>query len=134
VLVGGILTVWVITWRVAWPLILVALILPLAVWAAGRRGISLPPARAFLALFVVPVLLVAWSGANWGAEAGGASQWRSNVLLGLALCGLVILIATPIYYRQKPRTWVLVAAALISLIFLLSATFVGSMAIPNTWL
>lgn len=131
---NGILTVWVITWRTAGPLILIALILPFAVWAARRRGVALPPARAFLALFVVPVMVVAWSGAFWGAEARATSHWRTNVLLGMALCGLAILIATPIYYRRGPRLWVLVVAAVFSLFFLLSATFVGSMAIPNSWL
>lgn len=131
---SGVLTVWFITWRTAWPLILLALILPLTVWAMARRGVALPPARAFLALFVVPVLLMVWSGAFWGAEARGESHWRSDVLLAMALCGLVILVATPIRYRRRPRAWTLAVAAVVSLFFLLSAAFVGSMAISDTWL
>lgn len=116
---SGVLTVWFITWRTAWPLILLALILPLTVWAMARRGVALPPARAFLALFVVPVLLMVWSGAFWGAEARGESHWRSDVLLAMA---------------RRPRAWTLAVAAVVSLFFLLSAAFVGSMAISDTWL
>jgi len=132
--VSHILLVWLITWRSAWPLVLIALLLPLAVWVGRRKGHSLPPVRAFLAQIVVPLLLVIWCGAFYRAEPGDVMSWRTWGMLAMALSGLIILIATPVYYRRGPRTWTLVAASLVNLVFLLLVMFVGSMALVDDWL
>src|SRR5437762_1460026 len=45
---NGILTVWVITWRTVWPVMLIALLLPVVV-AIVRRPAQFPPAWALTA-------------------------------------------------------------------------------------
>ena len=132
---NGILTVWVITWRTVWPVMLIALLLPVVV-AVVRRTAQFPPAWALTAPVVAPVLIVIWSGAFWANEAGvrRAVHWTSDVLLALALGGLCILIVVPILARRRPRLWLTVFAAVVNLVFLAAAYFVGSMAISNVWM
>ena len=132
---NGILMVWVITWRTVWPVILIALLLPVVV-AVVRRPAQFPPAWALTAPVVAPVLIVIWSGAFWANEAGvrRAVHWTSDVLLALGLGGLCILIVVPILARRRPRLWLTVFAAVVNLVFLAAAYFVGSMAISNVWM
>ncbi len=119
---GGILTVWVITWRIVGVAMLVALILPVVALAVRRR-MPFPPARAFLLPLLPPLLIVAWSGAFWAAEerSRGGSHWVSHTLTALALGGVAALIATWVRYARSPRFWAVVIALIANLVFLLGA-------------
>ena len=97
----------------------------------------MPPSRAVLWTLLSPLALVIWSGANWGAEedsAPGVIQWRSYVLLALALGVVIIAIATPIRFRRTPQWWLLIPCSITAVLFAVLAVFVGGMAIVNDWL
>ena len=134
----GIVGVFRIIYNSAWPVVAAgAILLTLSVlprvpgWAAG-----LPPPRAVLWILLPPLVLVVWSGANWGAEEYPRTgmQWRSYVLLALAIGAMVAAIATPILYRHSPRWWLLIPCSLTAILFTALATFVGGMAIVNDWI
>jgi len=130
-LLGGILTVWVITWRTIWPVIVVALLLvALAITRPG--GFAAPPARAFLLILLPPLAVVAWGGANW--DAPGSTTWRQVVLSGLAIAAAVSALFIAHRFRRSPRPALLVIAALPSLAFDFVAWAIGGMAIANVWL
>jgi len=102
----------------------------------GGGPLKVRSAAALTAPVVAPVLIVIWSGAFWANEAGvrRAVHWTSDVLLALALGGLCVLIAVPILARRRPRLWLTVFAAVVNLVFLAAAYFVGSMAISSVWM
>jgi len=135
----GALTVWVIIFRFAWPVVAIGAMLLALAFLASVPGWSqrLPPPRAFLLILLSPLAVVVWGGVNWAAEerlAADAIHWRSYVLLGLAILVLAIAIATPIWFRRSPRFWVLIACSLTSIVYTAAAVFVGGMAIVNDWL
>jgi hypothetical protein len=131
----AIITVWVITWRVVWPAMLAAVLLPLVAFLARRR-INLAPVTAFALPVLGPVLIVVWSGLFWAAEERSAAghHWASNILLALTLLSLALIIAVAVRHRRAPRYWTVVLTAVANLVFVLAAAFVGGMAISNTWL
>src|SRR6266850_2543783 len=126
---NGIITVFVITLRFAWP----ALCLLLALTSLGllaAAGRPFPPMRAFLYLFVPFLVIGVWAGANWA----NVSAWRSIVLDVLGVLSLVFAVVMPWAFRKVPRWWVLIPASIIGFLLSLAAWFVGGMAISNSWL
>ena len=132
---NGIITVWVITWRVVWPAMLAATLLPVAAIVARRR-IAVPPNAAFLLPVLGPLLIVIWSGLFWAAEQRptAAVHWASTILFALVLVSLAVIIWIAVRYRSAPRYWTVIVAGLANFVFALAAGFTGSMAISNTWL
>jgi hypothetical protein len=130
----GIITVWVITWRTIWPLMLVTVLFPLVVLLVRRR-VDLAPVKAFVLPVLGPLLIVAWSGTFWAAETrANGRHWASNVLILLVLSSLAFIIGIAVRYRRAPRYWAVIVLAVANFVFVLAAGFVGSMAISNTWL
>ena len=131
---NGIITVFVITLRFAWP----ALVLLLALTSLGLLAVAgrpFPPMRAYLFLFVPILVLGVWGGANWAAEQGGTGgAWRSIVLDALGVLSLVFAVAIPWVFRKTPRWWLLIPASVIGFVLSLAVWFVGGMAISNVWL
>ena len=62
------------------------------------------------------------------------THWRSDVLDAIAPLGICLILDTGFIYRRSARTWMVVVALVANLVFLLTATLVGTMAISNTWL
>jgi len=137
--VQGVVTVWIMTFRSAWPVVAsggILLALAILTWAPGWSD-RLPPARAFFLILLSPLAVVVWGGANWAAEESLATEaihWRSGVLVGLVIVVLAIAIATPIRFRRSPRWWVLIPCSLTAVVYTAAAAFVGGMAIVNDWL
>src|SRR5215213_5294392 len=101
----GILSVWVITWRIVWPAMLLALLLPVVIATFARRT-AFAPGWAYWGSLAAPVVVVLWSGMNWAIERGiraGMSRWASWVLLGLTLAGIAGLVFTLSRTRRHPR-------------------------------
>ena len=131
---NGIITVFVITLRFAWPAFLL-LIAATAFGIFGEIGRPFPPLRAFLYLFIPFLVIGVWGGANWAAEEHlRAVGWRQNVLYAMALLSLAFAVAVPWVYRKSPRWWLLIPASLVGFSLSLAVAFVGSMAISNDWL
>ena len=55
-------------------------------------------------------------------------------MLCIALIGALVLIAVTLKHKQGPGKWVLALGFLANVVFLLAATFMGTMAISNVWL
>ena len=135
----GVLGVWLITFRAAWPAVAIgAVFLAVAMLAlAAPWTRDLPPARAFLTILFSPLAVVLWSGVNWAREenlAAGTMPWRSDILLALALCAVIVAIAVPIRYRRSPRWRLLIPCSLTAIVYTAAAAFVGGMAIVNGWI
>ena len=136
---NGIVGVAAIIYNSAWPVVAAEVILLTLAVLPLVRGLAdqLPPSRAVLWILLPPLALIVWSGANWGAEEHsppGLIQWRSYVLLALAIGALIIAIATPIRFRKARRWWVLVPCSLTAILLTLLGAFVGGMAIVNDWI
>ena len=131
----GIITVWVITWRIVWPAMLATVLLPVVALLVRRR-VDLAPVTAFALPIVGPVLIVVWSGIFWAAEERGITgpHWASNILMALVLLSLGLVIAVAVRHRKAPRYWTVMLTAVANVVFVLAAGFIGSMAISNTWL
>src|SRR5690242_7788965 len=109
----GIVGVWLITWRTAWPAISVAAFFAAVAAVAAVPGWSqrLPPPRAFLSMYFAPALMVAWSGLNWAAEERlprGEMPWRSAVHVALAVAAVIVAVGAVIRFRRAPRWWLLI--------------------------
>lgn len=133
--VMGAFTVWVITWRTAWPFFLSAAgFLVLAACAARTVGL-LPPPESFLMMLLPPFLVGAWGGANWALDEHLAGPgWRSWVLLALGLGSALIPVYALWRYRRAPAYWLVILCAINTFVLDLAFVFVGDMAIMNDWL
>jgi hypothetical protein len=101
----------------------------------GSAGFRFPPLRSFLVLFLPVVLLSAWGGGNWAAQGGPhPTEWRGRVLDAIAILSVLTIIWTLWHFRRSPRWWVLLPAAMSSLVLAAAAWFIGGMAIWNSWL
>jgi hypothetical protein len=115
---------------------LLAVSIPIAVLVA-RRATPLAPVKAFLLPLMGPILIVVWSGLFWAAEERSHPNrihWVSWMLYALLAGGLIALACTLVLYRRSPRVWIVVLSVVANLMFLLTASLVGVMAISNTWL
>jgi hypothetical protein len=131
----GIITVWVITWRIAWPAMLATVLLPVVALLVRHR-FALAPVGAFAIPILGPVLIVVWSGSFWATEERATTRphWASSILLALVLLSLGLVIAVAMRHRKAPHYWTVILTAVANLVFVLAAGFIGSMAISNTWL
>ena len=136
----AIATVWVITWRFAWPIILV---LGLFVFLSAASSFSpawrrqLPPPWLAPAMFFVPLVSIVWAGAFWAAEQSlpsSASHWRSISHNSLAILAIAIAAGLSFWFRKARRAWLTFICAICVVLFSVVAWFVGAMAISNTWL
>ena len=136
---NSVITVWVITWRIAWPLVLAGgALLGLAGLAAkAERANTLPRTKAVALILATPLSLIVWSGLNWAAEQHlppRAIGWRSMVLLALAVASIAVATMVALRFRHAPRRWLVFSCAAIAVLYTVTAWFVGSMAIVNDWL
>lgn len=132
---NGILTVWVITWRMAWPLVLAAaglLIISLLSYAP-RFASHVPPVRAVSVPLVAPLLLIVWSGGHWATPRERIASVSSAYSALSVLC-LLVAIAWPILFRRARGVGFVVAAGVVGFLYSLAAWFIGGMAISNVWL
>lgn len=132
---NGLITVWVITWRTAWPVMLCAVLAP-PLALILRRHVALAPGKAFFLPLLGPLLIIARSGLFWAAEARTIRgvHWASDVLIALVLLGLALAVGVALRFRRTPHYWTVVVIAAANAIFVLAAGFVGGMAISNSWL
>jgi len=132
---NGILTVWVITWRIAWPLVLagIGLLLISLLAYAPRFAPRLPPLRAVSAPLLAPLLLIAWSGAHWATAQGRVKAVSSAHNWLLALC-LLVAIVWPVVFRRVRGVGFVLAAGAVGFLYSIAAWFIGSMAISDVWL
>lgn len=131
---SGAITVWVITWRFAWILVLTAAGLLVAaglsrVPALARR---LPPVRAVAAPLLTPITLVLWAGMHWATKPprNGVSTVH-NILLAISLSVAMI---WPFLFRKASGVGFIVAAGVVGFLFSVAVWFVGTMAITDAWL
>ena len=132
---NGILTVWVITWRIAWPLVLVGaglLIISLLSYAP-RFAPRVPPLRAVSAPLLAPLFLIVWSGAHWATAREGLDLVSSAHSALFVLC-LLVAIVWPVLFRRARGPGFVVAAGVVGFLYSLAAWFIGGMAISNVWL
>lgn len=136
----AIATVWIITWRFAWPIILVLGFFAFLA-AASSASLSwrqqLPPSWLFPAMLFVPLVTIVWAGTFWAAEQSlppSASHWRSISHNTLAVLAIVVALGLSFRFRKARRAWLIFICALVAVLFTLAAWFVGSMAISNVWL
>lgn len=130
-MLAAILTVWVITWRMAWPAVLVGLGL-LTLAAIPRLGVW-PPFRAFAAVLLSPLPLIVWAGINWTRQTTRDGGWRALLLDGLALLVVLTCLGVVFRFRKLRGRWLLVLAAASSLAVAAAAWLVGTMAITGRW-
>lgn len=136
----AIATVWVITWRFVWPIVIVLGVFGLlaagaAVLPAWRS--QLPPPWPFLAMFIVPLVSIVWAGAFWAAEQSlppSAYHWRSISHNIISVLGVVTALGLAFWFRKAQRAWLIFICAVFVVLFTLAAWFVGAMAISNVWL
>jgi hypothetical protein len=133
-MLNGAITVLVIATRNAFPVLIVLGVFSLF-GVAGSMGRRFPPLWPFASLFIPYVIICVWGGANWAAEQDyRTSHWRSVTLLILCGVSLAYVVWIPIRFRRTLRWWLLIPAGVLSLALSLWATFVGGMAIANSWL
>lgn len=136
----AIATVWVITWRFVWPIILVLglfALLAATSTAMPRWRQHLPPPWLFPVMFIVPLVSMVWAGAFWAAEQSlppSANHWRSISHNILAIMGIVIALGLSFRFRKVSRAWLVFICAVFVFLFTLAVWFVGAMAISNVWL
>ena len=136
---NSVITVWVITWRIAWPLVLAggALLALAGLAAKAERETKWPPTKALVLVLGTPLSLIVWSGLNWAAEQhlpARAIGWRSMVLIALAVASVAVATMVAVRFRYAPRRWLLFSCAAIAVLYTVIAWFVGGMAIVNDWL
>ena len=136
----AIATVWVITWRVVWPVIIVLGVFGLLAASAAALPSwrqQLPQPWLFLAMFIVPLVSIVWAGTFWAAEQSlppSGNHWRSISHNTLSVLGIVIALGLAFWFRQVRRAWLIFVCAVFVVLFTLAAWFVGAMAISNVWL
>lgn len=136
----AIATVWVITWRFVWPIVIVLGVFGLL--AAGTAALpawrsQLPPPWLFLAMLIAPLASIVWSGAFWAAEQSlppSANHWRSITHNTISVLGVVTALGLAFWFRKVHRAWLIFVCAVFVILFTLAAWFVGAMAISNVWL
>ena len=136
----AIATVWVIIWRVAWPIVIVLGLFGLL--AAGAKTFpawrrQLPPPWLFPSMFILPLVSIVWAGAFWAAEQSlppSANHWQSISHSTLSVLAIVFALGLPFRFYQVRRAWLVFVCAVFVVLFTLSAWFVGAMAISNVWL
>jgi hypothetical protein len=129
----GIITVWVMTWSIVWPALL--LIILLALWALTRKALGAQsPAWALLAMLIIPTVMGVWAGANWAAEESGSTTWRGSLLSALAWLSVLMSVAILVRNWRKPGRWLLLVSTFAVLIVAAAIWFIGTMAIKNDWL
>lgn len=128
----GAITVWVITWRVAWPLLIAGACIVLAAALSHVPTLSsrFPPIRAVAGPLFAPVALILWAGFNWDQPDGAAP----TVLTMLFAVCLLTAMGWPFLFRRVSGVGWVVAAGTVGLLYSLVALFVGVMAISNSWL
>lgn len=136
----AIATVWVITWRFAWPIILVlgffAFLAVASNFSTAWRE-QLPPPWLVPAMFLMPMVSIVWAGAFWAAEQSlppSANHWRSITHNSLAILAMVLAPGLSFFFRKVRRAWLAFICAVFVVLFSAVAWFVGAMAISNTWL
>lgn len=136
----AIATVWVITWRFAWPIILVlglfALLSAASSFSPAWRQ-QFPPPWLVPAMLFVPLVSTVWAGAFWAAEQAlpaSVNHWRSIAHNALAILAIVVALGLAFWFRKARRAWLTSIFAVFVILFSVAAWFVGTMAISNTWL
>lgn len=129
---NGAITVWVIIWRFAWPLVVAGAAIAAAAGLSHFRPLaaSLPPIRAVAGPLLSPVLLVLWAGFNWDHRAGPAP----TILTVVFVACLIVALVWPFMFRAAAGVGWVVAAGIVGFLYSCAAWFVGQMAISNTWL
>ena len=131
----GIATVWVITWRFIWPVVVMIGFLAVASALPLMRQ-QLPSPRLFWSMLIVPLLGIVWAGAFRAAEQSlphDVNHWYSSVHNAMAFVAMFTAVGISVYFRRTRRSWLLFLYALFVIVFTLSAWFVGTMAISDTW-
>lgn len=103
-------------------------------WRA-RLGRPLPSQAPILALIILPLAMVVWAAANYGAERGappGAWGWRSALLTALGSAQL----PTSVWVLYKTRRWPWLSAplAVLFLVWAAMSWFIGTMALADDWI
>ena len=131
----AVITVWVITWRTAWPAVVLWLVLFAASLAQPKR-LRIMSARQLLLMSLPAGLPIIWGGLNWADWQRGVrgKPWQSNVQVALTLCALAALIIVAVRTRRSTNWWLLSLAVVSVLTVLFLGAFVGSMAIIGEWL
>ena len=131
-MLDAIVTVWVITWRMAWPAVLIGMFL-LALSAIRPLRAALPPPHAFTAILLSPLPMIVWGGVNWTRQTTRDGGWRALLLDGLALLVVVASIWIVVRFRRVRGRWLLALAGVCSLVFAAAAWLVGTMSITGRW-
>jgi hypothetical protein len=136
----AIATVWVITWRFAWPIILVLGFFAFLAAASGSSPAwrqQLPPPWLVPAMFFMPLVSIVWAGAFWAAEQSfppSANHWRSISHNSFVILAIVVALGLSFWSRKFRRAWLTFICAVFVVLFSVVVWFVGAMAISNTWL
>lgn len=136
----AIAAVWVITWRAAWPIVLLLGLFGLLTAAsiafpAFRR--QLPPYWIFPAMVIMPLVSIVWAGAFWAAEQSlppSANHWQSITHDTISMLGMVNALGLAFWYRKARHAWLIFICSVLAVLFTLAAWFIGAMAISNIWL
>lgn len=136
----AIATVWVITWRFVWPIVIALGVFGLlAVGAAALPAwrSRLPPPWLFPAMLIVPLVSIVWAGVFWAAEQSlppSANHWRSITHNTISVLGIVTTLGLAFWFRKVRHAWLIFVCAVFVILFTLAAWFIGAMAISNAWL
>lgn len=136
----AIATVWVITWRFVWPIIIILGLFGLLALGGAILPVlrqQLPSPWLFPAMFVVPLTGLVWAGTFWAGEQSlppSATHWRSFLHNTLSVLGIVVALGLAIRFRHVRRSWLIFICSAVVMLFTVAAWFVGAMAISNSWL
>lgn len=103
-------------------------------WRA-RLGRPLPSQAPILALGILPLVMISWAAANYGAERGvapGEWGWRSALLLLLGVAQLPL--TAWVIYKTRRWPWVSAPLALACLMWTALSWFIGAMALADDWI
>ena len=128
-----VITVWVITWRISWPLVITGagLLLAATLPRIPRIADYLPPLRAVAVPLLAPLVLIAWSGVHWSTK---EPDLPSTIHSALFVLCLLIAIAWPFLFRNSRGVELIVASGIVGFLYSVAAWFIGTMAISDSWL
>ena len=132
----GIITTWVITWRIAAALVVAAGLILLAPIGGLVPKVRewFPPFWMVAVPLAAPLSIIVWSGANWARESGQGTSYATTVHTGLFVGCLVLCVVWPFLMRRARGIGWILGAAVVGFLYSWAAWFVGGMAITNVWL